>query len=81
MFNAERIEEVFTPGEMIRYFNDKEPKKSMLDGGGNEVVIGEISKLKLKSKLYERTETPGSLTLTMKTFFWYRAASKLTKVK
>ena len=27
-FNAERIEEVFAPGEMIRYFNDKEPKES-----------------------------------------------------
>ena len=55
-FNAERIEEVFAPGEMIRYFNDKEPKKSTLDGGGNEVVIGEVSKLKLKNKLYEVVE-------------------------
>ena len=55
-FNAERIEEIFSPGEMIRDFNDKEPKKSKLDGGGDEIVIGEISKPKLKNKLYEVVE-------------------------
>ena len=53
-FNAAWIEEVFAPVvEMIRYFNVKEPKKSTLGGGGDEVVIGEISKPKLKRKLYE----------------------------
>ena len=51
---------------MIRYFNDKEPKKSMLDGGGNEVVIGEISKLKLKNKLYEVVEQLSPTTYSLK---------------
>ena len=64
-FNAERIEEVFTPGEMIRYFNDKEPQKSALDGGENEVVIGEISKLKLKNKLYEVVEQLSPTTYSL----------------
>ena len=50
-FNAERIEEIFAPGDMVRYFNDKEPTKSTLDGGGDEVVIGEISKPKLKQQV------------------------------
>jgi len=65
-FNAERIEETFAPGEMIRYFNDKEPKKSTLDGEGNEVVIGEISKLKLKNKLYEVVEKISPTTYSLK---------------
>ena len=55
-FNAERIEEIFAPGEMIRDFNDKEPKKSKFDGGGDEIAISEISKLKLKNKLYEAVD-------------------------
>ena len=33
-FNADRIEEMFAPGEMVRYINDREPKQSKLDGGG-----------------------------------------------
>ena len=41
--------EIFAPGGMIRDFNDKEPKKSKLDGGGDEIGIGEISKLKLRT--------------------------------
>ena len=49
-FNADRIEESFHPGEMVRYFNDREPKKSQVDGGGTEYVIGEIPKLKLKKQ-------------------------------
>ena len=51
---------------MIRYFNDKEPKKSTLGGEGNEVIIGEISKLKLKSKLYEVVEQLSPTTYSPK---------------
>ena len=47
---------------MIRCFNDKEPKKSKLDGGGDEIIIGEISKLKLKNKLHEAVEEQVSPT-------------------
>ena len=51
---------------MIRYFNDNEPKKSTLDGGGDEVVIGEISKLKLKNKLHEVVEQLSPTTYSPK---------------
>ena len=51
---------------MIRYFNDKDPKKSKLDGGGGKVAIGEISKLKLKNKLYEVVEKLSPTTYSPK---------------
>jgi hypothetical protein len=65
-FNADRIEESFHPGEMVRYFNDREPKKSQVDGGGTEYVIGEIPKLKLKNKLYEIVERLSPTTYSLK---------------
>ena len=65
-FNAERIEEIFAPGEMIRYFNDKEPKKAKLGGGGDEIAIGGNSKLKLKDKLHEVVEQLSPTTYSLK---------------
>ena len=55
-FNADRIEEKFYPGEIVRHFNNYEAKSSKLDSGGNEISIGEIPKLKLKNTLYEVVE-------------------------
>ena len=65
-FNADRIEESFHPGEMVRYFNDREPKKSQVDGGGTEYVIGEIPKLKLKNKLFEVVKRLSPTTYSLK---------------
>ena len=51
---------------MVRYFNDREPKKSQVDGGGTEYVIGEIPKLKLKNKLFEVVKRLSPTTYSLK---------------
>ena len=65
-YNADRIKEIFQPGEMVRYSNDREPKKSHLGGGGTDYVIGEIPKFKLKNKLYEVVKRVSPTTYSLK---------------
>ena len=48
------------------YFNNYEAKSSKLDSGGNEISIGEIPKLKLKSTLYEGVEQLSPTTYELK---------------
>ena len=65
-FYSERIEEKFHPGELVRYFLNVGPKKSRLDGCGNEETIGEISKLKLKNRLYTAVAQVSPTTYSLK---------------
>ena len=54
-FNQSRIEEKFQPGEMVRYFKRLTARRGIADAEGNEAVLGEISKLKLRNEPYRVT--------------------------
>ena len=54
-FNQSRIEEKLLPGEMVRYFRRLTARKGVADADGNEVKLGEISKLKLRNEPYRVT--------------------------
>jgi hypothetical protein len=54
-FNQSRIEEKLLPGEMVRYFRRLTARRGVADADGNEVKLGEISKLKLRNEPYRVT--------------------------
>ena len=54
-FNQSRIEEKLLPGEMVRYFRRLTARRGVADADGNEVKLGEISKLKLRNEPYRAT--------------------------
>lgn len=54
-FNQSQIEEKFLPGEMVRYFKRLTARRGVADADGNEAVLGEISKLKLRNEPYKIT--------------------------
>ena len=64
-FNQSRIEEKFQPGEMVRYFKRLAARRGIADAEGNEAVLGEISKLKLRNEPYRATRqlTPATYQL------------------
>ena len=64
-FNQSRIEEKFQPGEMVRYFKRLTARRGIADAEGNEAVLGEISKLKLRNEPYRVTRqlTPATYQL------------------
>ena len=43
------------PGEMVRYFRRLTARRGVADANGNEVKLGEISKLKLRNEPYRAT--------------------------
>ena len=54
-FNQSQIEERFQPGETVRYFKRLTARRGIADADGNEAVLGEISKLKLRNEPYKVT--------------------------
>ena len=50
LFNQSRIEEKLLPGEMVRYFRRLTARREVAGADGNEVKLGEISKLKLRNE-------------------------------
>ena len=54
-FNQSQIEEKFQPGETARYFKRSTARRGIADADGNGVVLGEISKLKLRNGPYKAT--------------------------
>ena len=54
-FNQSKIEGKLLPGETVRYFRRLTARRGAADADGNEVKLGETSKLKLRNEPYRVT--------------------------